>query len=65
MRYAFVPAFKTKFIGFDRGLIGGYGQDDRVCAYATIRAIIDAADELGDTIKKTLVAMIVDKEENW
>ena len=59
----FVPAFKTKFIGFDRGLIGGYGQDDRVCAYATIRAIIDAADELGDTIKKTLVAMIVDKEE--
>ena len=60
---SFVPAFKTKFIGFDRGLIGGYGQDDRVCAYATIRAIIDAADELGENITKTAIAMIVDKEE--
>ena len=59
---SFVPAFKTKFIGFDRGLIGGYGQDDRVCAYATIRAIIDAADEL-DNVNKTMIAMIVDKEE--
>ena len=58
----FVPAFKTKFIGLDKGLIGGYGQDDRVCAYATIRAIIDAADENSD-IKKTMIAMIVDKEE--
>lgn len=60
---SFVPAFKTKFIGLDRGLIGGYGQDDRVCAYATIMGLIDAADELGDSIKKTSVAMIVDKEE--
>lgn len=59
----FVPAFKTKFIGFDRGLIGGYGQDDRVCAYATIRAIIDAADEQGENLSKTAIAMIVDKEE--
>lgn len=59
---SFVPAFKTKFIGLDRGLIGGYGQDDRVCAYATIRAIIDAADEL-DNVNKTMIAMIVDKEE--
>lgn len=60
---SFVPAFKTRFIGLDRGLIGGYGQDDRVCAYATIRAIIDAADEMGESIKKTTIAMIVDKEE--
>ncbi len=60
---SFVPAFKTKFIGIDRGLIGGYGQDDRVCAYATIRAIIDAADEMGDSQAKTTIAMIVDKEE--
>ena len=56
-----VPAFKTKFVGLDKGLIGGYGQDDRVCAYATIRAIIDAADE--KQIDKTMIAMIVDKEE--
>ncbi len=60
---SFVPAFKTKFIGVDRGLIGGYGQDDRVCAYATIRAIVDAADEMGENISKTAIAMIVDKEE--
>ncbi len=60
---SFVPAFKTKFIGIDRGLIGGYGQDDRVCAYATIRAIIDAADEMGESQSKTTIAMIVDKEE--
>jgi len=60
---SFVPAFKTKFIGLDRGLIGGYGQDDRVCAYATIRAIIDAADEMGESIGRTNIAMIVDKEE--
>lgn len=59
---SFVPAFKTKFIGLDKGLIGGYGQDDRVCAYATIRAIIDAADEAQD-VSKTMIAMIVDKEE--
>lgn len=59
---SFVPAFKTKFIGLDRGLIGGYGQDDRVCAYATIMAIIDAAEEVGIS-DKTMIAMIVDKEE--
>ena len=58
---SFVPAMKTKFVGFDQGLIGGYGQDDRVCAYATIRALIDAADEKQNS--KTMIAMIVDKEE--
>ena len=59
---SFVPAFKTKFIGIDKGMIGGYGQDDRVCAYATIRAMIDAADET-ENLKKTMISMIVDKEE--
>lgn len=57
----FVPAFKTKFVGFDRGLIGGYGQDDRVCSYATLRAIIDASND--KMLPRTAVAMIVDKEE--
>ena len=28
-----VPAFKAKDVGFDRSLVGAYGQDDRVCAY--------------------------------
>ncbi len=58
---SFVPAFKTKYVGLDKGLIGGYGQDDRVCAYATIRAMIDAADE--KEASQTMIAMIVDKEE--
>lgn len=58
----FVPSFKAKYIGFDKGLIAGYGQDDRVCAYATIAAIINIAKE--DRMpEKTAVAVIVDKEE--
>ncbi|MCK5559261.1 MAG: aminopeptidase, partial [Thermoplasmata archaeon] len=34
-----VPAIKTYDIGFDRSMIAGYGQDDRSCAYTSIRAI--------------------------
>ena len=37
----FVPAFNAKYIGIDKGMIAGYGQDDRVCAYATIAAMIN------------------------
>ena len=36
-----VPAFKAKDVGFDRSLVGAYGQDDRVCAYTAFTAIID------------------------
>ena len=36
---AAVPAFPVDEIGFDRSLIGGYGHDDRVCAYAELKAI--------------------------
>lgn len=53
-----VPAFEARDIGFDRSLIGGYGQDDRVCAYAALRAILDAKNP-----KKTAVCLLVDKEE--
>lgn len=59
---SFVPAFKAKYVGLDESMIGGYGQDDRVCAYATLRAIIDVANSK-EIVKKTVVAMIVDKEE--
>ena len=59
---SFVPSFKAKFIGLDRSMIGGYGQDDRVCSYATIRAMVDASKEELN-LQKTIVAMIVDKEE--
>lgn len=56
----FVPAFKPRFIGIDSSMIGGYGQDDRVCSYAAIQAIIDVSK---NPINKTVVGMIVDKEE--
>ncbi len=53
-----VPAFKARNIGLDESFVGAYGQDDRVCAYTTIKAIFDAKN-----IKKTAVALLVDKEE--
>ena len=54
-----VPAFEVREIGLDRSLIGGYGHDDRVCAYAELKAILDieAAPE------KTCVCILADKEE--
>ena len=53
-----VPAFKARDIGFDRSLVGGYGQDDRVCAYTELMAILELKDP-----KKTAVAVLTDKEE--
>lgn len=53
-----VPAFKASDIGFDRSLIGGYGQDDRVCAYTELMAVLGAK-----ALKKTAVAILTDKEE--
>ncbi len=53
-----VPAFPARDIGFDRSMILGYGHDDRVCAYTSLRSIIDI-----NNPKKTAVCMLVDKEE--
>ncbi len=53
-----VPAFDVTEIGFDRSLIGGYGHDDRVCAYAGLKAIFDV-----DAPEKTCVCVLADKEE--
>ena len=53
-----VPAFKARDIGFDRSLIGGYGQDDRICAYAALQAILEVKNP-----SHTAVAFFVDKEE--
>ncbi len=53
-----VPAFKACDIGFDRSLIGAYGHDDRVCAYAALAALL----QLG-TPERTAVCMLADKEE--
>lgn len=53
-----VPAFKAKDIGFDRSLVGAYGQDDRVCAYTELMAVLGAK-----TPRRTAVAILTDKEE--
>ncbi len=52
-----VPAFRARDIGFDRGLVGAYGHDDRVCAYPALTALLDFESE------HTVLAMLVDKEE--
>jgi aspartyl aminopeptidase len=53
-----VPASKAKDVGFDKSLVGAYGQDDRVCSYTAMKAIFDI-----DNPKKTAVTLLVDKEE--
>ncbi len=53
-----VPAAKACDIGFDRSLVGAYGQDDRVCAYPALTAILDV-----DAPQKTAIAILTDKEE--
>lgn len=58
----FVPSFKAKYIGIDKGLVAGYGHDDRVCSYATIAALINIAKE-DKALDRTAVAILVDKEE--
>lgn len=53
-----VPAGKTREAGFDRSMILGYGQDDRVCAYTSLKAML----EVGQT-ERTACCILVDKEE--
>ena len=53
-----VPAFNARDIGFDRSLIGAYGHDDRVCAYACLAALLQL-----DGPEYTAVCMLADKEE--
>lgn len=53
-----VPAFRPKDVGFDRSMIGAYGQDDSVCAYANIMAEIDCKDP-----EYTTITVLADKEE--
>ena len=53
-----VPAFEARDIGFDRSLIGAYGHDDRVCAYACLAALLQLS-----APERTAVCMLADKEE--
>lgn len=54
-----VPAMKVSDIGFDRSMIGGYGHDDRVCAYPALEAIF----EIDGTPEYTALTVLTDKEE--
>ena len=53
-----VPGFDVRDLGLDRSLIGGYGHDDRVCAYAELKAIYDI-----ENPETTAVCILADKEE--
>lgn len=53
-----VPAAKARDVGFDRSMIGGYGHDDRCCAYPSITAML----RTDETVHTTMCAL-VDKEE--
>ena len=55
---SFVPALKTRDVGFDESMIGGYGHDDRVCAYPALTAILETK-----MPENTVITMLADKEE--
>ncbi|CDC41618.1 m18 family aminopeptidase [Firmicutes bacterium CAG:449] len=53
-----VPAGKARDYGLDRSMIAGYGHDDRVCAFTSLKAVLDAKD-----VEYTSCCILVDKEE--
>lgn len=53
-----VPVGKARDIGFDKSMVGAYGQDDRICGYTSLRAILDTSKP-----NKTIVCFLADKEE--
>ena len=53
-----VPAFKARTLGLDSSMIAAYGQDDKVCAYTSLQAMMEL-----DNVKNTAVCILSDKEE--
>jgi len=53
-----VPAYKARDIGFDKSMIGSYGQDDRASAFASLKAILSL-----ENPEYTALSIFVDKEE--
>lgn len=53
-----VPAGAARNVGFDESIVGGYGQDDRICAYTALKAILER-----DHPHRTLCVILADKEE--
>ncbi len=54
----FVPAFKAVDIGFDRSMVGAYGNDDKVCAYPALMAALGT-----EKPENTTVTVLADREE--
>jgi len=53
-----VPAYAARDVGLDRSMVGAYGQDDRVCAYTSLQAILEV-----EKPERTALCLFVDKEE--
>ena len=53
-----VPAFKARSLGFDESMVAAYGQDDKVCSFASLKSILDIREN-----SKTCVCILSDKEE--
>ncbi len=53
-----VPAGPARYVGLDRGIVGGYGQDDRICVYTALRALLEAEEP-----EYTSCLIFWDKEE--
>ena len=53
-----VPAFKARSLGFDGSMVAAYGQDDKVCAYTSLHAMMKL-----ENVKNTAVCILSDKEE--
>ncbi|MGC8709423.1 MAG: aminopeptidase [Thermoplasmata archaeon] len=52
-----VPASQPRDVGLDRSMLGAYGQDDRICAYTSVRALLDSKPE------NNTIVILFDKEE--
>ena len=53
-----VPAGQARDCGLDRSMVMAYGQDDRICAYTSLKAMLDV-----EKVKRTSCCILVDKEE--
>ena len=53
-----VPAFRARSLGFDGSMVAAYGQDDKVCAYTSLHAMMEL-----ERVKNTAVCILSDKEE--
>ena len=53
-----VPSFKARSLGFDESMVAAYGQDDKVCAYTSLAAMMNL-----EKVKNTAICILSDKEE--